>query len=447
MSNYCPEPSDENPTNNFGEEAANIAASVGMNETCKKAARTSGAFFSASVDAKAPFVGASAQTSGGVFDNTMQQSGCGQSFVNFSKIFQNQEAITCNIVKNNTASSTQSQNFQTILIETLGPTRAETEAYYKITSQVFNDNSLTILASQLPVGEASTKLIEKLANNKAAMLKIVSDNYNRDVNVTETRITQSITSDIKLSVSLKSEVSQIIAAQQNAIAAATARQNLTTELGLNAMDPNVKSMVSQQQTTDNKFTSQTVDETVQKVTATFINQQQLSIKASGRVTLENVNIDQNICSTLVAQVLFNNATSTGVTMAQSALNKAASDVVSKSKSAGVDALVDAMGKANANAIKANKQGGIMGGIFIAIIIGIIMLFMFGKGIVSNIVKYISPILLITGIVFIVIFAKNKNKIGLILSVIGTSLLSFLQVFILVSSKNPKELVSSKNPKD
>lgn len=401
----------EIPVGNFGTEVSNIADKLGMSEKCKQRATSAGAFFSASAGANTPFGNAKAQTSGGAFARDMEQSGCSQSFLNLSKLYQLQETLSCNLVKNNSSNNMSSSNINQIEYTTIPLTYEEKNQKKKLEAELLKaDRELIALLPQLTT-DAQINQMKLLINSKTENTKTLLKTYDRSINFNNVNLNQTIDQSVKLDVVLTATARENIAAIQNSIAEVAAAQKIENDLGVDATTPDIKSAIVSQQNSISKFNSVSVNETIQKVSAKMEAGNILRFTTPGQINFDNVNIDQNITSKVVASFLYGNAISKGVEIAQTLVNKTISDVSSKTKSKGTEAIIDAMGKANEKAIKAGSPAPYTGGI-IGIIIFIVIfggLFMYLKK--NPIMKYLIPLFIIGLIIFIIWFViKIKNNL-------------------------------------
>lgn len=403
----CPKGS-EIPIGNFGKEVGNITDKLGMSETCKKAAQSAGGWVAASAGVNTPFGSAGAQTSAGAFNRKTKEAGCSQSFLNLSKLYQLQETLNCNLVKNNSSNNMSSSNINQIEYTTLPLTTEEIKKKAELEAELVKADAELLKALPQLTTELQINTMKLLIKSRKESLKTLIKTYDRSMNFNNVNINQSINQTVKLDVKLSAVAKENIASIQNSIAEVAVAHKIENDLGVDASTPNIKSAIVSQQNSINKFNSVSVNETIQKVSAKMGAGNILRFTTPGQINMENVNIDQNITSKVVASFLYGNAISKGVEIAQTIVNKTISDVSSKTKSKGTEALIDAMGEANAKAIKAAVPpytGGIIGIVIFIVIFG--GLFMYFKN--NPILKYLIPLFIIGLIIFIIWFVIKKKK--------------------------------------
>lgn len=421
-------------TLDFGTQVSNLAKAMGMSQECQKTSEITSLNANAAASAAAGAFGASAEakmeTSMGYETQNNMQKGCGQAYGSMQKVYQQQQVMSCNITTNNSSTDVSSSNSNSIIFKTSPLSDLEQKYKAQIILEMSKDN-LTALALTKPnITQKELDFLQNLAATRQKNLQAVLDSYSRDINISGSTISQKIDSQIKMSVKLDATARQELAATQSSIADLVTKQHLQTSLGAGAQDAQISSMVSSTQTTNNVFDSETVNQTIQETKAKSINSNTIEITAPNSVNISNTTFDQNIVSSIVVDALFGAAVSQGVVTAQAALNKAAADVASDTKSAGAEALIAAMGKANADAIalgtSASADSGILAMIIIIVMIlggGGMFLAKGGNMVSSMLTTKIVPVLIVGGIIGIIVFANTKNTVAMILAILLTLALS------------------------
>ena len=358
-------------TQTFGNNAGAIAKSMGMSQVCQQQANSSGQSFAAAFKANTPIGGAGAAIAATNFNDKMSQSGCGQAYANMTNVALNTQNINCIINQNSTSASGSSGTINQISIQTKKLTPAEIQAQTYATNQFMTAQAQML--NLIKLYPNATTLIKQLIQNNRNLMNFVLSSYQRNVNITKTSITQRVTLNMKNKTTFNNTSASTIAAKQNAIAKSTAQQHLQTQLGTNALSPQINSLIDSQLTNNQTFTSQTVQSTANSISTTINTSNVLNISAAGNINLTNVKIDQNIHATIMTQVLVKQASSVGVQIAQTIMGSASAAVTSKTKSAGADALIKALGNANTNAINANNAGLIGYSVFGLIMVGVLIL--------------------------------------------------------------------------
>lgn len=356
---------------NFGTNAAAIAKSMGMNQVCQQQANSSGQSFALAVKANTPIGGAGAAMAATNFRDKMSQSGCGQAYANMTNVALQTQNINCIINQNTTKTSNTSQTFNQISIKAIPLTPTESQAKsYALKQFMTAQNQMYNLIKLYP---NATTLINQLIQNNHNLMNFVLSSYQRNVNITKTTLNQYITLTLNNKTNLNNTSASTIAAKQKAIATSTAQQHLQTQLGTNALSPQINNLITTQINNNQTFQSKTVQNTANNISTTINTSNVLNISAAGNINLTNVKIDQNIHSTIMTQVFVKQASSVGVQIAQSIMGSASTAVTSKTKSAGANALIKALGNANTNAINANNAGLIGYSVYGFIILAVLIL--------------------------------------------------------------------------
>lgn len=414
-------------------KAADLAAANGMNDKCVKAAQTDAKAMSASASASVPFAEVSAQVSAQSSSTQMNESGCGQFALNVQNQLNAMKNINCKIKSTSNSVGAEQVSGNSINIKTLPLTPQEEANKAKLEKQLTDLQALALNLMANPRVPAD-RLDKLLALNKQNQetAQALLDSYNRDINLTNSSIVQSIVQRQASSISLSTADVDSIVQSQKAIAQATAENKLAQDLGVAALTPNSKSIINSNIEQSGVFTSQNVTNTVNSIKLTQTGTNTLELTAPGNINFTNSNISQSIVADMIVKALVGNSFTSGTQIANDFSASASATIASDGKSAGADALVKELGAANAAAIGAAKVSG-FGGAMIAIIIVIFLAVGFGavkstnavmKAAMNNAVFILAAVSIVVGIVFLAKSGAGNKIVGVILLVVGVAGLAF-----------------------
>lgn len=335
---------------NVGSTAAQLAESMGANETCKKAIDTSNktgfsstqgqaggkltGLFGTGVEAKTEFVTEDKMTE---IKEKMQESGCGAIAINLSSISQKINNINC-IVK---SSMTDQNTIQTT------SAKINIETYYADGEIDAKDNAqelaTRLLETRIKLGKTdlSGDEIDKIYS---AYLKP----YIRDIDLSGGIIKQTVSGTVKTTCDLSEDSQKEIKTLQKQIASDVAETNVTTTLGNNASSPNTRSLTSSNQDIENNTINSDITEKINKVSVSQDTSGNINIRCAGNLNMKNIVIDNNVVANLITDLIVQDAIKTGVTASVDILNSTALTSTTESEATGRDLaeLQDANADAN-----------------------------------------------------------------------------------------------------
>ena len=413
----------KSPTiNEVRDNLPKLMNSIGMSKTCKTATEAAFTEASASGQGSLPFASVSAQASMSAAFNKTNQEGCGSVMSNINTTQNTNTTLNCSIQESSNSISSVSVNTNSIIIETIPLTPEEINAKEKIIQQKLKSEAdfkqLILVASMNP--SINPKLIIKLSQISSQTFQNVLDSYSRNLTISDSKISQHIKSNMKLSIRISGEAASKAESNLKAVAKIAAENKMKSELGLNAISPSQKSFIQNNVNNNTSLTNTNIQKTVNEVNAKVDSSNNLVIRAPGKIDLKNTTIDQNILSMMATDALLSTASTAGL----KAVSDYISDIASKSKatgkSAGLDDLAKAIAEGQAAKMKASIPPAFGFGGGILLVIAVIVGFMMFKGTLgSAVTTYIVPTLLLISIICIIIGAIIKNTALLVLSIIST----------------------------
>jgi len=339
--------------------AAQLAESMGANETCKKSLDISNKTDFSSTMGQ---LGGSANLLFGLSEMEMQgsfatedkmteikqkmsESGCGQIAINVSNISQKINNINCIIKNSMTEQNVVQTTSASINIETTEITDAEAEAL-----ETANISVQKILEAKMKYSktELSGDDIVSITN---AFLKP----YNRDVNFEGGVLNQKVSGTVKTQCILSEEAETEIKQLQKQIATDVAETNVATSLGVGASDPNTRSMISSDQNIENNTINSDINEKVKKVSVTNATSGQINIKCAGYLNMKNIVIDQDVVANLISDLIVQDAIKTGMTTSVDILSQMESKSTSENESSGLEDLQKENAEANKGSVTLPPQ--------------------------------------------------------------------------------------------
>lgn len=418
----CFQPSEQMVPDYFA-KASDLAKSTGMNSTCQQAASSSGSSGSVSAGVSTPFGSAGGQASYQQYQRDMAQSGCGQFALNLSNMMNDMSTINCAIQSTNNTVNSQQVSGNSITYTTIPLTPEEEQNKQKLSQQIIDAQATTmrLVANPNLSPEMQQKLID-LNNSSINVFQSILDTYSRDINITNSTITQSIVQRLAAAISITAEQAKTIAAKQATIAQATAENKLAQDLGVDALSPDSRSVIQQNIQNSQYFSDQNVQNTVNSIKLSQTGTNTLSLTVPGNINIKDSTISQSIVADMIVKALIGNATSTGLQIASQITSDAAGTIASDGKSKGSDALIAEMGKANAAAISAGKVDMGMGSLGIFIIVVILVLgfgvVKTGSAIMNNFIFVMALVSIVVGIIFVIKSGVGNKVIGSLLLLFG-----------------------------
>lgn len=403
-------------------KATDLARSTGMDATCQQAAQSSGTNFAASVSGSSIIADVGAQVSGGTYQREMAQSGCGQFALNLSNMMNDISTINCAIQSTDNTVNSSQVSANSITLKTIPLTPEEEANKQKISQQIIaaQATAMQLVANPNLKPEQQQKLID-LNNSAITAFQAILDTYSRNVTIDNTVIKQDITQKLAAAISITSDQAKTIAAKQASVAQATAENKLAQDLGVDALSPESKSVIQQNIKNNQYFSDQNVQNTVTSIKLSQTGTNSFDLSVPGNLKISNTTISQSIVADMIVKALIGNATTVGVQVVSDITSSAAGTIASNGKSDGSNALIAEMAKANAAAIQAAKAqwgGGLLGGMFIFILLIGFAVVKTGSAIMNNSIFVMSLASIIVGIIWVTNSAVVNKVLGSLLILLG-----------------------------
>jgi len=197
--------------------------------------------------------------------------------------------------------------------------------------------------------------------------------YSRDVNINNTTITQKVTGIVRTKCQLSTNMTNKLVALQTHVAKEVATQKIAMDYGLNAQDPQLKAIISNNQQLSDSSSSSSIQNAVTKAQSSVSVGTSIIIESNGQINLNNVKFDQDVVCTVITEAILNQAIENGLQAAASMTSEISSDQVGDVKAAGLDDLMKVLGDNNANAIKSNKSDYTMVLVVVAVIVVVMVI--------------------------------------------------------------------------
>lgn len=355
-------PSNIPTANSVAQNITTMLQNSGANQECKQYMKTYAAALAGAEQAsgQAGFGAASAEESASfaaqMSSLNSQQSGCQQYILNASQMANMGYQMQCIMDTSNQDVTVSYSNVNSININAIDwKTLPNGLAIYTKMSNDYSSymNNITILIASATSKDAINSL-NNLATTYQTSYELQMANLFPPANVTidNSTFSQGITVNSSLSITLNTTDVSNISALSNLVAQQAANTNLNTNLGVGALVPNSKNLVSQSQDIQNATSSSAIDEKIKNFKLTSTSNNTINITAVGSINLSKVNFTQNGITSIVANVVMQDAITAGLSASTAIVAGQAATLASTGNSAGADALIKALGEANAAAIDA-----------------------------------------------------------------------------------------------
>lgn len=307
------------------------------------------------------------------FENSLNQSqeGCGTYINKTNNIIEQKSKIQCIIKESMTSVDSSMTNINSINIKTIPLTSEGIQARKDSMKDISDTYKTTIetvkdLASIYLDDKERTDFVMRLAkiamDSKKTSEEQITRQYDRSVNLTNAKLTQTITATMKTQCVLSSESKNTISDAAKKITEEVAKTTLEQTLGASAQQPNVREMINNTTQNIETTSSSDIDKTAKSVGAKMSSANTMELSFDGYLDAEGLVVDQDIVSTLISDAIITDAMTKGVTAASDILSKSEnlSEIVSVSK--GQDDLVRESGEgaaklANAGGFDFGGSGG------------------------------------------------------------------------------------------
>jgi len=177
------------------------------------------------------------------------------------------------------------------------------------------------------------------------------------IEMEDVKINQKAAIKIKSEISLSEESKQKLADIQNKMADAIVDAKLTSDNKLDALPQSVKDIKTSDTTISDSCSSTMIDKKMETTKLEGIAGGNIRISSVGNLSLKNVVIDQDVFASVISDMLFNDAVSTGIEAADNISSKYSSQTGTDLSSLGSDLskTAEVLGEANTDAIEAGQK--------------------------------------------------------------------------------------------
>lgn len=330
----CPPPIPPEQSKNK-ETVADLIRSSGGDAQCTQDSeyynQNSSGSMRAQVETWIASAGAEAKWQQSTTSNRARQMGCGSLLIKASNIVQKRNTMQC-IVESCKQETTISANAgATITISTL-PLTPE-EAIQK--AELIEKNTEANLQAQASQDRIMSASLEKLGMDKIEALQkyFINANkvrldaqaaqlqlYSRNINIEDSRITVNAKTEINARIALSTDASNKLSKLSDDIARDVAEMTVANQLGVNAMAPQVKSVVSQNRETTDNTSSSSLSDIGQKTSVSAGASGEIIITAPGIINIKRTVIDANVTASVIVQQIMNRAIANGLELASKTMN-------------------------------------------------------------------------------------------------------------------------------
>lgn len=317
-----------------------IAEKMGMSQECTKQASNDFVAAQTSAQFKAPFIKMRADASFTKANNDMFEAGCGNFLLNSSNMIENIQRLKCviNEAQNSTSVSVRAGNKLTI--RTLPLTPEEQQAKAKL-MQGF-------LPSEL------AKVPPEMVKDYLVILQTLLDSYDRSLTITNSTLSQKITSNVKTLGTFSNEQISEMESAYKKIASDVVKNNVEKMIGANAMDENTRDVVIKK-TEENLLESSTnIKKTLNTLTinANFGNETVFEVADS--IVITDFQFYQDTVVDMATSMIVSDAIKDAMKATLDITKESVVENVIKKEVAGVDNIIKEEGGVNTGVVEAQN---------------------------------------------------------------------------------------------
>jgi hypothetical protein len=418
-----------------GKKMADIAKSIGMNETCQKASTAYSDQSMTDVDTMAGaisiFGGGMASNSttvtNNINDSAMQEKGCGSFAVAASTIMNETASISCTLNSTLTGQTTEVNQGARITVKTKRPSQAAIALILESTNKQQANIAAAAIKDVVIRPGTSDAVAQMKFDAKQKMIDGLTKALEKHIEENPTSadlVDSTINARINSKVKLKSE-QKITVAHQNkigdsikSIAAAAAEQKMSADLGFQASSANSKQLI--QQRVNNIFESEktSIDEKITNSFTKAVSSNEILIEIEGAIRASDLNLDMMVQT----NVQTSQAVKSGISIGHRVAAELGSEVIGsqedETKSDGFNDLVKAANDGLANQIKAKGEsdaaslgamgeamGGMFSGMFLLMLLPLIIILgvlFFAPKLISGFIPPQLKVPLMIGLVILIV---------------------------------------------
>jgi hypothetical protein len=356
------------------DNAPQLANAMGLNQTCTQKVNNEFSTGSISGSLNIPFAKLKAQAGFTQSNNSMAESGCGEFFLNAQDMMTSTQNISCTMNQTTSSISTSASGSTRISVnnEWTDAYAAQMAALQKDAEDAY-EKLLTVTVPSLilkgvPESTTQSLLDSALANKnsfkpppllvKNSVFKVISRMNIKTVNDLNQTLKNQIVNEFKK------------------VATASAKNHIQSTLGVGALSPNIKSLISKRINDQTQNYADTVNTLLSNTDVTITSNGSIIFKSSGEIDLENTVIDAETVINTATSAVVKNAAGAGITASTNIINEASDDTGVTTKSAGIEDLANAL--ANIQKSQIGDDSGLPW--YVYLIIGIIIVGIIGAGI-------------------------------------------------------------------
>lgn len=331
-------------------EMAAMAAAMGMDETCQKAASTAYdvAQTTVDIDVSASMGWGLAKYNGSAnmntfkesMDSSMSESGCQSISLNMSKIVNAQTNISCAINSQKVETDLSASASASVSVKTLDLTEIDKEIIENGTTKYYA--FLVNLAALGATGDVNEEYLLSLQASADETQAALIASANRDINIGNSTIEASANSKITSSISNTASVAASVESDYQAIAETVAETSIASSLGVDALSDAQRSAVTNEVSNELTNASTSINELLTKTTMTVQADGSVEIESNGAINIYNTTLSANALVDITTSAISQSAVNAGSVAATTIMNKITSDTDMYTESDGLGELQDSI---------------------------------------------------------------------------------------------------------
>ena len=266
-----------------------LADAMGLNQVCKQKAANEFSTGSMSGSVSIPFAKLSTQAGFTQSNNSMAQAGCGQFFLNAQDMMTSTQNISCTMNSTKSSVSTNASGSTSISFNNSWTDAHATQmaALQKDAQKAYNTLE-TITVPMLILKGVPQNTIQSLLDSAKANV----ESYNPPSLLVKNSVIRAVSNmDIKTVNNLEQTLKDKVVDSFKKTAKASATNHIQSMLGVGALSPNIKSVISKQINDQSQNYADTVNTTLSNTNVSSTSSDSITFKSSGEINIENTVID------------------------------------------------------------------------------------------------------------------------------------------------------------
>ena len=338
----------------LGDNIDNLANSMGLNQVCRQRADASASQGEASIGVNSILGGARASASFNKSSQSMASEGCGQFFLNAQEYVESESNINCLIQRNETNASIAVSARQSITLETLPLSDEQRKDLL----------ALNRLQLEVAAGVGADKITPAFSN----LVQYQLDTYNRDVNITGSRLVQTSNISVKTLGEFSSSQISDIESQYKRVTDSVVRNNVEVITGVAALSPNIREAITSAVERNTRNASEKIKSTLTNIKIDVSSSQGITIKAPGKINLINSSLEQDTLINLATELIVTDAVTAAVKTVADIRNSLSIERDIKTDSKGMEDIIFEQGESKKKGLEAGAPAEISSFAYIAIIV-------------------------------------------------------------------------------